>query len=164
MGELVETIHSAVTRAIGKDAAAVSDLRDFNEKRAVTDPARLAWPVTLPIELALKTASPRELKEHYEYSDEDWDALRGNPLFIRELTAAIEMVKQDGMSFKLKCRLQAEAMLETNWKLVHGPSSEVPAAVKARLMETTFRMAGYDNKDGAVGAGTQLNIQINLGG
>jgi hypothetical protein len=154
----------ALKRAVVTEIAAVRGLREFNKRQSVLDPARLTWPATLPIELALKTASPQELKVHYEYSDEDWDALRDNPVFIRELAAAIDMVKQDGMSFRMKCKLQAEAMLETSWKLVHGPASEVPAAVKARLMETTFRMAGYDSKEGVIGAGNQLAIQINFNG
>jgi hypothetical protein len=60
-------------------------------------------------------------------------------------------VKKEGMSFKLKARLQSEALLETSWRLIHAPSSEVPPAVKAKLMEATWRMAGFDNKEGTSG-------------
>lgn len=147
------------------DITAVQDLREFNAVATTRDPSQIAWPHTLIVELALKTASPQELKAEYNFTDDEWDGLRLNPAFIGELAAMCELIQKDGMSFKQKARLQAEAMLETNWRLVHGPSSEVPAAVKARLIETTFRIAGYDNKEAAgQGGNTQLAIQINLGG
>lgn len=156
-------VATTIATSLSKEAAAVRDLRDFNERATHADPARVAWPNTLPIELALKTAPPVELKVHYGFSDEEWAALRDNPAFIKELADACELVKQEGMSFKLKAKLQAEAMLETSWRLVHAPTSEVPAAVKRGLIETTFRIAGYDARDGVgAGAGNSLQIQINL--
>lgn len=154
----------AIAGSVAKEATAVRDFRQFNERVTAMDPARIAWPPTLPVELALKTAPPKDLKEHYGFTDEEWDALRTNPTFLQELAAACELVKQEGMSFKLKCRLQSEAMLETNWRLIHAPTSEVPAAVKARMMETTFRMAGYDSKEGIGNVGSHLAIQINFNG
>lgn len=160
----IEDAAKALTGSIAKEATTVRDFREFNERATALDPAKIAWPSTLLVELALKTASPVELKEHYGFTDEEWDALRYHPVFLAELAAACELVKQEGMSFKMKCRLQAEGMLETNWRLVHAPGSEVPAAVKQKLMEMTFRMAGYDNKDSAAAAGSHLAIQINFGG
>lgn len=164
MGALATTIQDAVARAVGQDSVAVRSLREYNEAARDKDPSKVAWAATLPIELALKTAPPGELKEHYGYTDEEWGALRENPVFMKELADACDLVKQEGMSFRLKARLQAEAMLETSWRLIHAPASEVPAAVKAKLMEATWRMAGYDSKEGMPGVGNQLNIQINLGG
>jgi hypothetical protein len=130
------------------------------------NPAALAWPPTLPIELALKMSTPVELKAHYGFTDDEWDNLRANPVFIAELAAACELVKQDGMSFRLKARMQAEELLNTGWRLIHAPTSEVPAAVKERLMATVYRMAGYDTKaDGvAPGGNAGLAIQINFNG
>lgn len=166
MSSLVtETLHQAVAATLSKEATGIASLRAYNEDQRSRDPSKIAWPTTLPIELALKTASPQELRIHYGYTDEEWQALRDNPVFIAELSQACDLVRQEGMSFKLKCRLQSEALLETSWRLIHAPHSEVPAAVKSRLMEATFRMAGYDAKDGsAAGGGNNLNIQINLGG
>lgn len=152
------------TAAIERDLDAIQDLREFNARATRANPAKIVWDATLPLELALKTATPQELKAHYGYDDDEWDALRQNEVFLAELKNAIELVKQDGMSFKLKCQLQGEAMLDTSWRLIHAPASEVSAAVKARLMETTWRMAGFDNKDVAgATAGNQLAIQINFG-
>jgi hypothetical protein len=162
VGELSTTINDAAIRALAQDAAAVRGLREFNEKQIARDPAAAGWPQSLLIELALKTAAPVELKEHYGYDDDSWFALRDNPQFVTELSAMVELVKQEGMSIKLKARLQSEELLTTQWKLIHGPTSEVPAAVKAKMIETTFRIAGLDTKGDGNNPGNQLNIQINL--
>lgn len=164
LNKQVEEASKSIVRAIHQESAQVKSLRDYNQKARDQDPSKLAWPATLPLELALKTASPQELRAHYGYTDEEWGALRENPIFLKELTDACDLVKQEGMSFRLKARLQAEAMLETSWRLVHAPGSEVPANVKADLIKTTFRVAGFDSKDGVAAQGNNLNIQINLGG
>jgi hypothetical protein len=166
LGKQVEAASKGIVRAINQETAQVRDLRDYNERTRDMNPAALAWPPTLPIELALKMSTPIELKAHYEFTDDEWDTLRANPVFLAELAAACELVKQDGMSFRLKARMQAEELLNTGWRLIHAPTSEVPAAVKERLMATVYRMAGYDNKtDGiAPGGNAGLAIQINFNG
>lgn len=140
---------------------------------AQKDPTGLAWSPTLPIELALKTASPKELQVEYGYSDEEWEALPRNPVFMRELAGACELVRQEGMSFKLKAKLIAEENLKQCWKMVHASHGEVPPAVKAKLIELTANWAGFDprtngtNREGGGSGGAlnanMLNIQINLG-
>ena len=128
------------------------------------DPAKVGWPATLPIELALKTAAPTELKVEYGYTDEEWSALRYDPLFLADVAAAFEMVKKDGMTFKMKARLQSEELLKQSWVMIHSSNDEVPASVKADLIKTTYRVAGYDNKESASGVVSNgLSIQINLG-
>lgn len=165
LGKAIENASSIIATTLSQEASQVRSLREYNEQARFRDPSKIAWATTLPIELALKMSTPQELREHYGYTEEEWDALRENPVFLAELAAACDLVKQDKMSFKLKCQLQGEAMLETSWRLIHAPNSEVPAAVKSRLMEATWRMAGFDVKDGSqAGAGNMLNIQINLGG
>lgn len=134
------------------------------------DPTTLAWPPTLPIELALKTASPVELQLEYGYDDQEWAVLRHNPTFLKELAGACELVRQEGMSFKLKAKLIAEEQLKQVWKMVHQSHDVVPPVVKAKLIELTARWAGFDprtNGEGGPAAGplnaNSLNIQINLG-
>lgn len=133
------------------------------------DPTTLTWPPTLPIELALKTAPPAAIQVEYGYSDADWAALKHNEAFLKELAGACELVRQEGMSFKLKAKLIAEENLKSVWKLIHSSTDEVPATVKAKLIELTARWAGFDPRNngegdaaGPLNANT-LNIQINLG-
>lgn len=128
------------------------------------DPASIGWPPTLPVEIALKTAPLDEIRQAYGYTTEEWMRLKDDPQFLSDLTAAVHMVKKEGMSFKLKARLQAEELLKTSWRLIHAPSDEVPSSVKADLLKATMRWAGYDAKEQAVsaGGGVGFNIQINL--
>lgn len=138
-----------------------TDIRAYDPGK---DPASIGWPPTLPVEIALKTAPMAEIRDAYGYSSEEWMRLKDDPGFLADLAAAVQMVKKEGMSFKLKARLQAEELLKTSWRLIHAPADEVPSSVKADLVKATMRWAGYDIKEqGAAAAGTGFNIQINLG-
>lgn len=136
-------------------------------ERDSKDPTSLVWPPTLPIELALKTATPSELKNEYGYTDTQWEALRTDPVFLKDLAGACELVRQEGMSFKLKAKLIAEENLKEVFKLTHDPTC--PPAVRGKLIELTARWAGFDPRtNGEDGVGgpvnaNMLNIQINLG-
>lgn len=136
-------------------------MKDYDPGR---DPANIAWPPTLPVEIALKTAPMNDIREAYGYSSEEWARLKDDPAFLADLAAAVQMVKQEGMSFKLKARLQAEELLKTSWRLIHAPADEVPSSVKADLIKATARWAGYDNKEQGGSSGPSFAIQINLGG
>ncbi len=141
--------------------ALTTNLEDVYER--VRDPATLGWPPTLPVEIALKTAPMDEIRIAYGFSTAEWAALKHNANFLADLGAAVQMVKKDGMSFKLKAQLQAEELLKSSWRMIHDP--EAPASVRADLIKATMRWAGYDQKEApaGAGAGAGLNIQINLG-
>ena len=124
------------------------------------DPALLGWPATLPIEIALRIAPLKEICAAYELSREDLEALKANPRFIEDVAAAVELVKKEGMSFKLKARLQSDALLETSWNVIHDPL--VPAAVRADLIKYTWRVAGLDASKEQANAANQNNLQINI--
>lgn len=138
-------------------------VRSFGTSSA--DPAEIGYPPSLPIEIALKTAPLPEIQKAYGFSDEAWQELRYDPIFLRDLKEAVELVKEEGMSFKLKAQLQADELLKSSWRLIHGPKEDVPASVKADLIKATMRWAGYEQKSAAdaLQGGTALNIQINLG-
>lgn len=141
---------------------ALAPIRHIDEPSP--DPARLGWPPTLPIEIALRTAPIRRICEEYGLTREDWDALRKDPRFVADVQAAHEELKKDGMSFKMKARLQSEELLKTSWKMIHAPSDDVPPSVKADLLKFTVRAAGLDgSKDQNSGTfAPTLQIQINL--
>lgn len=137
-------------------------------ERDSKDPTELVWPPTLPIELALKTASPADLRLEYGYDEGEWAALRYNPVFLKELAGACELVRQEGMSFKLKAKLIAEENLKEVFKMTRDTAC--PPAVRGKLIELTARWAGFDprtnGEDGGAGgalAANTLNISINLG-
>lgn len=98
-----------------------------------SNPADIGYPPTLPIEIALRTAPLKEICEAYGITREEWLALKDHPVFIADLSEAVDMVKKEGMSFKLKARMQSEELLKTSWKMIHAPMDEVPPSVKADL-------------------------------
>lgn len=133
------------------------------EEALPRDPAKITYPPTLPVEVALRTVPLPEIKAAYGFSDEEWSALKHNPLFIRDLKDATEALKEEGMSFKTKARLQAEELLTTSWNMIHDKAA--PANVRADLLKFTIRAAGLDgSKDQGKGdVGTAMQININLG-
>lgn len=129
------------------------------------NPADIGYPATFPLEVALKTAPIQNICAAYGFSREDWAELRVSPRFISDLREAVDTVKQEGMSFKLKARMQSDALLATSWKMIHAPLDQVPSSVKADLIKSTVRWAGLEPEKTAAGGGQQgstLQIQINL--
>lgn len=127
-----------------------------------SDPARLGYPVTLPIEIALRTSSVAAVCESYGISEAEWELIRHDPTFLDDLQRAVEMLKEEGMSFRVKAKLQAEELLKTSWRLIHDPSA--PPTVQADLIKATMRWAGYEVSPNAqqVAAGSGFSISINF--
>ena len=88
------------------------------------------------------------------------EVLKPQPVHAKD-QEAVEQLKVDGMSFKMKARMQAEGFLATSFAMVTNPATS--DAVRADLIKNTVRWAGYDAKAADVGQGNSFNIQINLG-
>ena len=128
------------------------------------DLSQFAYPPTLPLDVALRSASPQELREEYNLNQTEWDNLKANPYFLADLRKTIEDLKKEGMSFKLKARLQAEEYLKTVYQMVTDTTGNVPPAVRADLIKFVARVGGLDNKEVQAGqVGNALQININLG-
>ena len=105
------------------------------------------YPATLPIEIALGDKKVREVCEAYGLTKADWEELRYNKMFIADVERAKAELVKEGVSFKIKARMQSEAMLKTSWDLVHDKTGDVPPSVKADLIKFTARVAGLDTKE-----------------
>jgi len=118
--------------------------------------------VHLVLDVALGTPEGAIL-DAYNLQAHQFEFIRQQPLFIAEVARVKKELERDGMSFKMKARLQAEAMLERSWAMVHNPAT--PAAVAGDLIKATVRWAGYDMTAGGAGGNSsaQFSIQINLG-
>jgi hypothetical protein len=129
-----------------------------------SDPARLGYPVTLPIEIALRTSSTQSVCESYGIDDDEWELIKCDPTFQADLQRAMEMLKEEGMSFRVKAKLQAEELLKTSWRMIHDVNA--PPAVRSDLIKATMRWAQYDvpssGQQGVPGSG--FHISINFSG
>ena len=127
------------------------------------NPADLGYPPMLPIEIALRTAPLKDICEVYGIDQDGWDRLRADPVFIQDLKRCVEDLRTEGVSFKMKARLQAESLLKRSWQMIHAPVDQVPPSVAADLIKFTIRAAGLDgSKDQVAGAAINSALQINI--
>jgi hypothetical protein len=125
------------------------------------NPADLGFPPMMPMELALKIDTPVNVCKAYGISRQQFAAIIAHPVFIKKYQEAIEALKVEGMSFKVKAKMQAEDFLTTVYAMVKNPGTS--DAVRADLIKNTVRWAGFDAKAVDAGGGNAFNIQINLG-
>jgi hypothetical protein len=93
--------------------------------------------------------------------------LSKDEMFTKQVRSFKKELEENGVSFQLKARIQAEEMLKRNWSLVHD--RETPAAVVVKAIENTVRWAGLEQKTGAAmvaqpGAGFQIIFNIPAAG
>jgi hypothetical protein len=88
----------------------------------------LGYPATLPLELALRIATPKKICDAYGITKHEFEALCRNPTFVEDLRRARELVRKEGMSFRIKAMLQADELLKTSWGMIHNGA--LPATVR----------------------------------
>lgn len=111
----------------------------------------------------MRTSSTRDVCEAYGIAEEEWELIRHDPTFLADLQRAVDMLKEEGMSFRIKAKLQAEELLKTSWRMIHNPTT--PPSVAADLIKSTARWAQYDVPPSQMPAtpGSGFSININLG-
>lgn len=121
--------------------------------------AQMSFDPKLVMELAMELDSPSVVFARYGYTPEEMAALIGNKHFITALKDMMDQVKKDGLSFKMKAKMQAEDLLQQSYSMATNP--DTPAAVRADIIKWTAKMADLEPKstDGkSMGQGFQLNI------
>lgn len=122
---------------------------------------RLALDVALVLE---GSGEPIEsvLTEH-QISKEALADYNKDPLFLKRVSSFRDDIRERGLTFRLKARMQAEELLETSWMLIHDVDTS--AAVKADLIKSTVKWAGYETRDPSeiANAAGGVKITINLG-
>ncbi len=128
------------------------------------DPSTLSYPPMFLVELALRQNTVQEVCEAYGIDQVKWRALRADPRFVDALADVDRTIRKEGMAFKTKARLQSDGLLKRSWELIHDKTGDVPAMVQAKLIELTYRVAGYDvtTQQGGGGIGASLHIEINI--
>ncbi len=165
----IETNNAAVRRGGGTppptlaqlDASAIAYLDPDTPLYA--DPSLLGWPPALPLELALGQSSVKEICDAHGISRDRWDQLRNMPSFRQACEDAVELLKKDGMSFRIKARMMGEALLPTLYKMIHD--RDTADNVKADLAKFVIKAAGLSEEKAETNGvvGTALQININMG-
>ena len=135
-------------------------------KPPIADPTQIWWPPTLALEIALGAHPIKTICEAHNLSRDQWNELRKNEQFRDEVVAYTDELRKDGMTFKMKARLQSEALLTTAWNMIHDQKGVVPPNVRADLIKFVIRSAGLDGskeqaaQTGPVGTALQINISL----
>lgn len=127
------------------------------------NPAKKGWSAALVVDMALGT-SDDVLCDTYDMQHHELQWIKDDPGFILQLAAIQKELDKEGVSFRMKARLQAEELLATSWALIHSPAT--PATVKAGLIKDTVRWAGWDappQEGGAGRGGFSVSIILNNG-
>ena len=126
------------------------------------------WDDRLAFELALQLEGSGEsindiLKRH-NLDPQQLETISKDKLFVNKMKAFREEISLNGITFTMKAKAQAEELLKTSCGIIH--SADTSPAVKADLIKSTVRWAGYENKAANdVGESTTggVSIVINLG-
>ena len=116
--------------------------------------------------MALELDEPNGIKEllaRYNLDAMTYAQFSKDPVFIKHVDNYRSEIRDKGVTFKMKARVQAEELLSTSWMLIHNP--DVSPAVKADLIKSTVKWAGLEPRGPEVeaGGGNGVAITINLG-
>lgn len=75
--------------------------------------------------------------------------LADDKVFQRLVQRYVKELTENGVSFQLKARIQAEDLLERQYHLINDP--DTPPAVAVKAIENTVRWAGLEQKIAAQG-------------
>jgi hypothetical protein len=121
---------------------------------------RLAFDLALALEGSGETMD--EIKERHGVTASGMLVFNRDPVFLKRVEHYRDDIRENGITFKLKARAQAEELLTTSWTLIHSP--DVSAAVKADLIKSTVKWAGLETKTdentGGVAGGVKININF----
>ena len=123
---------------------------------------RLAFDVALMLEGSGEKLD--EVVERHQIEAAEIEVYNTDPVFLRRVAQYRDEIRERGLTFKLKAKAQAEELLTTSWLLIHD--ADVSPAVKADLIKSTVKWAGYEprNDIGVADSGGGVRITINLGG
>jgi len=123
------------------------------------DATELSFDTRLAFELALRLEPAQEVFERYGVAPSDALALLDNPTFQKALRDYHQQITDEGVSFRMKARLQAEDLLRHSYQI--AIDSEQPTAVRADLIKWTAKVADLEPRtDKASFGGSGFSLQI----
>jgi len=135
---------------------------DIVEFENPADGLPVQWQTSLVIDVAMGV-SKDSICEAYALQYPQLNAIIDMPSFSKRLEDMERELSKEGASFRLKAQMQAEDYLKTSYTMVQD--RELDPKVRADLIKSTARWAGFDDPAGAgaAGAGGGISISINLG-
>lgn len=124
-------------------------------------PADFGFDHRLAFEIALGVHDEHDVLLRYGLEAEQYRAIAETSLFQQAVADYKKQIMESGVGFKAKARIQAEALLDTAWDIIHNPST--PASVRKTMIDSVVQWAEYDGKKGDKSSDSvQVNLQINM--
>jgi len=121
------------------------------------------WDPRLILDLALAIEDTTPILERYSLSEDDYSSLMRTPSFRRDLALTMREVRENGLSFKHKARVQAESYLEVLDQLVYSPATPASTRLDGIKQAVTWGdLSPKEGKGGDVQNAQQINISINF--
>jgi hypothetical protein len=121
------------------------------------------WDPRLVLDLALAIEDTGPILDRYDLQQEDYDALMRTPSFRRDLALTMREVRENGLSFRHKARVQAESYLEVLDQLVYSPATPASTRLDGIKQAVTWGdLAPSDKKGDSQQQAQAINISINF--
>jgi len=120
------------------------------------------WDPRMVMDLAIGIDDLDEILVRYDLSHTEFNILTETSSFRRELALAMKDVRDKGVTFSSKAKVQAESYLEVLDNLVYDLGT--PAGVRLDAIKSAVKWGGLepkDDKNSAEGV-PQVNVQINF--
>lgn len=121
------------------------------------------WPPKLPLELALGDEDEDSILLRNNISPDQYEKFKTIPAFRRELAEAQKYIRENGLTFKIKCGRMAEEFLETLYLGFFEAKTGI--TTRHEIFKTITRLAELEpkpEKTQTQNQTQQVNIQINL--
>jgi hypothetical protein len=121
------------------------------------------WPAQLPVALALEVEDTPSILDRFGITPERFELLRPLPAFRKAVAEAQRDVREQGHTFKLKCKGIAEDFLDSLYVELQNP--QVGLSTKVDVFKYLTKMGGLEPQVAAVSAQSNapvVQIQINL--
>jgi len=138
------------------DASSVTVDTSFQPKI----PSAASFDARLIFEIALGFESPKEIYSRYNITDAQWWAVSKQPAFKRAVIEKQNEIAEEGVSYRLKARTQAEAYLKDVHILIKHPMTS--PSVKLEAIKYITKVSDLEPKPNKDDTGTTFNLQINL--
>ena len=97
------------------------------------------WDVRMCFDLALGVEDIQTLLGRYSVPAQTYEQWARHPTFQRTISEFAKHIRENGLSFRAKARIQAEDLLGGSYQLIYNP--DTPASVRADLIKWTAKMA-----------------------
>lgn len=123
-------------------------------------PTEASFDPRLAFEVALGIESPAQICTRYDLSEAEWELLSVYPPFKKSVLTHQTAILEEGIGFRMKAKVQAEAYLKDAHLLIKNPT--VPPSVRADMIKWMAKVADLEPRKDGPDQGPTFNLQINL--